>query len=607
MNRKVCFVLISASSHGRSYSDGKTMAHTVVTNTATPPSIKMRILDHTGHDAQIVSLGDDLTLKIELKDQGKGSAFAMFARNLYARSSNGESLFLIDKSGCPTDASVFPALQLDSADNRSLYSKFKAFRFPSTGVVNFEVQIRFCQEYCEPVKCTSLVNGAINGNHVKSFGRRKRRQVDDKFSNNTFTEVFASGVNKDRPVHSDQYNWIQVSTHFGSPNVNNSASLATTAATDSLLEANHLPLLQSDTNQPIMELGDDSADLKLDSNSANVADLESRSTRAVSRGFAYPSSNYRYYGNRDLIPLDADERNGSSHHQQHEFNNNNNNDDKDDQLGQQRRQQLKPSSIQEPLSTADGSAINIVANNHLKQIDIGKQEPPPPGHRQSNINENLLSLNLKNDTSETIMSALHGHSVDDTDRDLSTGQWPPSSSPTTTTIHPDPWPMDSEQNQNYAKAPESGSNPDPTNASPTNNVPVPSLFQHISQSTMKTEDDDDDDAGQESVVGKNSNDNLGNGLNLKFRVLNDASYPPSSRPLPPPLTAFVRTKEFQKDSTRNGLLPLPVPVASEVPLSLAIMVDDSNGDNGPRMDRTPQDPSMNEDDQDETRASKEGE
>nr|XP_042909465.1 uncharacterized protein LOC107457465 [Parasteatoda tepidariorum] len=69
----------------------------VVTNTAPPPNVAMRVLDRTGKDARAVGLGEELTLKIELRESS--SAFAIFARNLYARSTNGESLFLIDSSG----------------------------------------------------------------------------------------------------------------------------------------------------------------------------------------------------------------------------------------------------------------------------------------------------------------------------------------------------------------------------------------------------------------------------------------------------------------------------------------------------------------------------
>ncbi|XP_076348052.1 uncharacterized protein LOC143245579 [Tachypleus tridentatus] len=140
--------------------------NSVVTNTASPPKVSLRILDRYGRDARLVGLGDELILKIEIQETS--SAFAIFARNLYARSANGESLFLIDSNGCPTDPSIFPSLQLDQKDYRSLFSRFKAFRFPSTGLVNFEVQIRFCQDFCEHVLCA---------NNELSYGRRKRDTV----------------------------------------------------------------------------------------------------------------------------------------------------------------------------------------------------------------------------------------------------------------------------------------------------------------------------------------------------------------------------------------------------------------------------------------------
>ncbi|GFU94320.1 uncharacterized protein TNCV_162501 [Trichonephila clavipes] len=66
---------------------------------------------------------------------------------------------------CPTDPSIFPGLNLDARDRKSLFANFKAFRFPSTGLVNFEVQIRFCQDQCKPMRCS---------NNMESFGRKKR-------------------------------------------------------------------------------------------------------------------------------------------------------------------------------------------------------------------------------------------------------------------------------------------------------------------------------------------------------------------------------------------------------------------------------------------------
>ncbi|XP_064477576.1 uncharacterized protein LOC135391294 [Ornithodoros turicata] len=147
---------------------GQPTITSVVTNTAPPPNVVMRILDPTGRDARIVGLGDELTLRIEIQEPG--TAFAIFARNLYARSSNGESLFLIDSNGCPIDPSIFPALRPDFRQPGSLFANFKAFRFPSSGMVNFEVQIRFCQDRCDPARCPA---------GGESFGRKRRQIYDD--------------------------------------------------------------------------------------------------------------------------------------------------------------------------------------------------------------------------------------------------------------------------------------------------------------------------------------------------------------------------------------------------------------------------------------------
>lgn len=150
--------------------------NSVVSNKASPPSVLLRILDPQGRDASMINLGDDLMLRIQMQMDGQNSALGIFARNLAARSSNGESLLLIDNDGCPVDPLVFPALEIDPKDNKSLISNFKAFRFPSSGLVNFEVQIRFCPERCQSVECHK-------GNKMNSYGRRKRDTSDiDQFS-----------------------------------------------------------------------------------------------------------------------------------------------------------------------------------------------------------------------------------------------------------------------------------------------------------------------------------------------------------------------------------------------------------------------------------------
>lgn len=288
------------------------MGATLVANTAAPPSIVMRILDASGHDAQVVSLGDDLTLRIELKDQ-KGSAFAMFARNLYARSSNGESLFLIDNSGCPVDASVFPELQLDQTDNRSLYSRFKAFRFPSTGVVNFEVQIRFCQEFCEPIKCNHA------GGHVSSFGRRRRRRSVNDFTevyhdlNGTQSSIFNSSNegSQEAAAEEEDANMSAVKSNFTILNISMNNS---TVAEQSAKQSNDLPEMSAltATNSSLAtEAIDGEMDALEDGTSTKVEVRMHNLTKYIrtpskKTGFAYPSTNYRYYSNRDAKENVAD-------------------------------------------------------------------------------------------------------------------------------------------------------------------------------------------------------------------------------------------------------------------------------------------------------------
>lgn len=41
----------------------------IVTNTAPPPNVVMRVLDRSGRDAGVVGLGDELMLRIELREQ----------------------------------------------------------------------------------------------------------------------------------------------------------------------------------------------------------------------------------------------------------------------------------------------------------------------------------------------------------------------------------------------------------------------------------------------------------------------------------------------------------------------------------------------------------
>ena len=124
----------------------------MVTNTAPSPAVRMRITSRNGQETRVVGLGEPLTLRIEIDPL---SAFAITARNVEARTENGELLTLIDASGCPRDRNIFSALEVDR-NSKSLFADFKAFRFPSTATVNFVATVVFCQERCEPVSICLL-------------------------------------------------------------------------------------------------------------------------------------------------------------------------------------------------------------------------------------------------------------------------------------------------------------------------------------------------------------------------------------------------------------------------------------------------------------------
>jgi len=67
-----------------------------VTNTAPTPSLRMRILTRSGQESRVVGLGELLTLRIEIDPS---SPFGITARNVEARTDNGEVMTLIDATG----------------------------------------------------------------------------------------------------------------------------------------------------------------------------------------------------------------------------------------------------------------------------------------------------------------------------------------------------------------------------------------------------------------------------------------------------------------------------------------------------------------------------
>ena len=119
----------------------------VVNGTAPQPKVLLRIVNAEGNDITGTKLGEPLFLRIELDGE---SIFDIFARNLVAQSGiDEEEIQLLDDRGCPTDP-VFPGLRKDP-ETGALLGRFEAFKFSDTTVVNFQVNVQFCQDECNPV------------------------------------------------------------------------------------------------------------------------------------------------------------------------------------------------------------------------------------------------------------------------------------------------------------------------------------------------------------------------------------------------------------------------------------------------------------------------
>ena len=69
--------------------------------------------------------------------------------NCELKMSDEEEIVLLDDSGCPADP-VFPGLTKEPGTG-ALLGRFEAFKFSETTVVNFEVNVQFCQDQCNPV------------------------------------------------------------------------------------------------------------------------------------------------------------------------------------------------------------------------------------------------------------------------------------------------------------------------------------------------------------------------------------------------------------------------------------------------------------------------
>ncbi|KAH8273192.1 hypothetical protein KR018_012323, partial [Drosophila ironensis] len=142
------------------------------------PSISLQIVDLSHqHETNDVQIGQNLELQIVAEYTPEQMELQLAplpdfrATSLVAKTTDNENyVLLIDERGCPTDASVFPALErIHSATKSMLRARFHAFKFAGTANVSFDVKIRFCVERCSPQNC-------LNG----SWTQRKRRQAVER-------------------------------------------------------------------------------------------------------------------------------------------------------------------------------------------------------------------------------------------------------------------------------------------------------------------------------------------------------------------------------------------------------------------------------------------
>ncbi|XP_021915438.1 uncharacterized protein LOC110827621 isoform X2 [Zootermopsis nevadensis] len=148
---------------GPDQSGGSTI---VVNTTSVPPTVQIRIVDHsTGNpNTKEAQLGQELEFRIDV-DPDNGP-FDIMAGHLVATSKDGsDSILLLNDKGCPPDPLTFPAFSKAGPNSKSLVANFRAFKFPRSLLVRFSVMVLFCPGTCPPTDC---------GNGIVAYGRRRR-------------------------------------------------------------------------------------------------------------------------------------------------------------------------------------------------------------------------------------------------------------------------------------------------------------------------------------------------------------------------------------------------------------------------------------------------
>jgi len=136
------------------------------------PNVLMRVADEQGTDTKTATVGDPLSLIFEIIDPD--SPYEIFVRDLVALDGATDvELTLIDSRGCPADPTIMSELKKSQNSDKILVSKFDAFRFPSSDMVQFRAMVTPCMPTCPPVTCDVLDYTGQN-RQVESYGRKKR-------------------------------------------------------------------------------------------------------------------------------------------------------------------------------------------------------------------------------------------------------------------------------------------------------------------------------------------------------------------------------------------------------------------------------------------------
>uniref|UniRef100_A0A915K979 ZP domain-containing protein n=1 Tax=Romanomermis culicivorax TaxID=13658 RepID=A0A915K979_ROMCU len=129
----------------------------------------------SGQTVDEATVGELLQLKLSVSPR---DTFALIARNCVALNmETGERYQLTDTDGCAVDPVVFPEWRQETPSD--LYANFLTFKWPDTAQIRFQCDCSPCVHRCEPVDC----------NGEKSYGRRKKRQIDHWASAN---QVYSS-------------------------------------------------------------------------------------------------------------------------------------------------------------------------------------------------------------------------------------------------------------------------------------------------------------------------------------------------------------------------------------------------------------------------------